>query len=223
MKVKIIDIGNKGFEDAYQYQLEKVDELVNKRNDIDLAGYFIYVEHPHVYTLGKHGNTGNLLISEQLLAKINASFVKTDRGGDITYHGPGQIVGYPILDLMKLQMGPKHFVYNLEEVIIRVLAKYGIHGDRINGSIGVWLDIDKPQPRKICSIGIRITRNITMHGFALNVNNDLKYFSYINPCGFTNIAVTSMANELGHPVDIDEVKNEILNNFRDIFDIQLSY
>jgi lipoyl(octanoyl) transferase len=120
-------------------------------------------------------------------------------------------------------MGPKHFVYNLEEVIIRVLAKYGIHGDRINGSIGVWLDIDKPQPRKICSIGIRITRNITMHGFALNVNNDLKYFSYINPCGFTNIAVTSMANELGHPVDIDEVKNEILNNFRDIFDIQLSY
>lgn len=221
MKIKIIDIGTKSFEDAYQYQLEKVDELVNKRNDQEFAGYFIYVEHPHVYTLGKHGKTDNLLISEQLLSKINASFVRTDRGGDITYHGPGQIVGYPILDLMKLQISPKNYVFNLEELIIRVLAKYGIKGDRINGSIGVWLDVDKPQPRKICSIGIRITRNITMHGFALNVNNDLKYFSYINPCGFTNIAVTSIANELAHSVDLEEVKKEILINFQEIFAIQL--
>lgn len=221
MKIKIIDIGTKDFEDAYQYQLEKVDELVDSRNDKELAGYFIYVEHPHVYTLGKHGKTDNLLISEQLLSKINASFAKTDRGGDITYHGPGQIVGYPILDLMKLQMGPKHYVFNIEEVIIKVLAKYGIKGDRINGSIGVWLDVDKPQSRKICSIGIRITRNITMHGFALNVNNDLKYFSYINPCGLTNIAVTSVANELGHIVDLEEVKKEILINFQEIFDVRL--
>jgi len=221
MKIKIIDIGTKSFEDAYQYQLEKVDELVDKRNEQEFAGCFIYVEHPHVYTLGRHGKTDNLLISEQLLSKINASFVKTDRGGDITYHGPGQIVGYPILDLMKLQISPKNYVFNLEEVIIRVLAKYGIKGDRINGSIGVWLDVDKPQPRKICSIGIRITRNITMHGFALNVNNDLKYFSYINPCGFTNIAVTSIANELAHSVDLEEVKKEILINFQEIFAIQL--
>ncbi len=221
MKIKIIDIGTKSFEDAYQYQLEKVDELVDKRNEQEFAGCFIYVEHPHVYTLGRHGKTDNLLISEQLLSKINASFVKTDRGGDITYHGPGQIVGYPILDLMKLQISPKNYVFNLEEVIIRVLAKYGIKGDRINGSIGVWLDVDKPKPRKICSIGIRITRNITMHGFALNVNNDLKYFSYINPCGFTNIAVTSIANELAHSVDLDEVKKEILINFQEIFAIQL--
>ena len=221
MKIKIIDIGTKNFEDAYQYQLEKVDELVNKRNDPEFAGYFIYVEHPHVYTLGKHGKTDNLLISEQLLSKINANFVRTDRGGDITYHGPGQIVGYPILDLMKLQIGPKLYVFNLEEVIIKVLNKYGIQGNRINGSIGVWLDIDKPQPRKICSIGIRITRNITMHGFALNVNNDLKYFSYINPCGFTNIAVTSIANELGHLIDLDEVKKEILINFQEIFGVTL--
>ncbi len=221
MKIQIIDIGTKSFEDAYQYQLEKVDKLVDKRNDQEFAGYFIYVEHPHVYTLGKHGKTDNLLISEQLLSKINASFVRTDRGGDITYHGPGQIVGYPILDLMKLQISPKNYVFNLEELIIRVLAKYGIKGDRINGSIGVWLDVDKPQPRKICSIGIRITRNITMHGFALNVNNDLKYFSYINPCGFTNIAVTSIANELAHSVDLEEVKKEILINFQKIFAIQL--
>ncbi|MDD3630289.1 MAG: lipoyl(octanoyl) transferase LipB [Bacteroidales bacterium] len=221
MKIQIIDIGTKSFEDAYQYQLEKVDKLVDKRNDQEFAGYFIYVEHPHVYTLGKHGKTDNLLISEQLLSKINASFVRTDRGGDITYHGPGQIVGYPILDLMKLQISPKNYVFNLEELIIRVLAKYGIKGDRINGSIGVWLDVDKPQPRKICSIGIRITRNITMHGFALNVNNDLKYFSYINPCGFTNIAVTSIANELAHSVDLEEVKKEILINFQEIFAIQL--
>ncbi|HOB27886.1 MAG TPA: lipoyl(octanoyl) transferase LipB [Bacteroidales bacterium] len=221
MKIKIIDIGTKSFEDAYQYQLEKVDELVDKRNEQEFAGCFIYVEHPHVYTLGRHGKTDNLLISEQLLSKINASFVKTDRGGDITYHGPGQIVGYPILDLMKLQISPKNYVFNLEEVIIRVLAKYGIKGDRINGSIGVWLDVDKPKPRKICSIGIRITRNITMHGFALNVNNDLKYFSYINPCGFTNIAVTSIANELAHSVDLEEVKKEILINFQEIFAIQL--
>ena len=221
MKIKIIDIGTKSFEDAYQYQLEKVDELVDKRNEQEFAGCFIYVEHPHVYTLGRHGKTDNLLISEQLLSKINASFVKTDRGGDITYHGPGQIVGYPILDLMKLQISPKNYVFNLEEVIIRVLAKYGIKGDRINGSIGVWLDVDKPKPRKICSIGIRITRNITMHGFALNVNTDLKYFSYINPCGFTNIAVTSIANELAHSVDLEEVKKEILINFQEIFAIQL--
>ncbi|MDI3479449.1 MAG: lipoyl(octanoyl) transferase [Rikenellaceae bacterium] len=221
MKIQIIDIGTKSFEDAYQYQLEKVDKLVDKRNDQEFAGYFIYVGHPHVYTLGKHGKTDNLLISEQLLSKINASFVRTDRGGDITYHGPGQIVGYPILDLMKLQISPKNYVFNLEELIIRVLAKYGIKGDRINGSIGVWLDVDKPQPRKICSIGIRITRNITMHGFALNVNNDLKYFSYINPCGFTNIAVTSIANELAHSVDLEEVKKEILINFQEIFAIQL--
>ena len=221
MKIKIIDIGTKSFEDAYQYQLEKVDKLVDKRNEQEFAGCFIYVEHPHVYTLGRHGKTDNLLISEQLLSKINASFVKTDRGGDITYHGPGQIVGYPILDLMKLQISPKNYVFNLEELIIRVLAKYGIKGDRINGSIGVWLDVDKPQPRKICSIGIRITRNITMHGFALNVNNDLKYFSYINPCGFTNIAVTSIANELAHSVDLEEVKKEILINFQKIFAIQL--
>lgn len=221
MKIKIIDIGTKSFEDAYQYQLEKVDELVDKRNEQEFAGCFIYVEHPHVYTLGRHGKTDNLLISEQLLSKINASFVKTDRGGDITYHGPGQIVGYPILDLMKLQISPKNYVFNLEKVIIRVLAKYGIKGDRINGSIGVWLDVDKPKPRKICSIGIRITRNITMHGFALNVNNDLKYFSYINPCGFTNIAVTSIANELAHSVDLEEVKKEILINFQEIFAIQL--
>lgn len=221
MKIKIIDIGTKSFEDAYQYQLEKVDELVDKRNEQEFAGCFIYVEHPHVYTLGRHGKTDNLLISEQLLSKINASFVKTDRGGDITYHGPGQIVGYPILDLMKLQISPKNYVFNLEEVIIRVLAKYGIKGDRINGSIGVWLDVDKPKPRKICSIGIRITRNITMHGFALNVNNDLKYFSYINPCGFTNIAVTSIANELAHSVDLEEVKKEILINFQEIFGVTL--
>ncbi len=221
MKIKIIDIGTKSFEDAYQYQLEKVDKLVDKRNEQEFAGCFIYVEHPHVYTLGRHGKTDNLLISEQLLSKINASFVRTDRGGDITYHGPGQIVGYPILDLMKLQISPKNYVFNLEELIIRVLAKYGIKGDRINGSIGVWLDVDKPQPRKICSIGIRITRNITMHGFALNVNNDLKYFSYINPCGFTNIAVTSIANELAHSVDLEEVKKEILINFQKIFAIQL--
>ena len=221
MNIKIVDLGNKRFDDAYQYQLKKVDEVFNKKNEPDFIGYLILLEHPHVYTLGKHGKEDNLLISPQLLEKINAELVKTERGGDITYHGPGQIVGYPIIDLMKLKIGPKQYVYNVEEVIINVLDKYGIKGDRMSGSIGVWLDPNTPKARKICSIGIRITRNITMHGFAFNVNTDLKYFSYINPCGITGKGVTSIAKELGYEVDINEVKKYILDIFSEIFKVEI--
>ena len=221
MNIKIVDLGNKRFDDAYQYQLKKVDEVFNKKNEPDFIGYLILLEHPHVYTLVKHGKEDNLLISPQLLEKINAELVKTDRGGDITYHGPGQIVGYPIIDLMKLKIGPKQYVYNVEEVIINVLDKYGIKGDRMSGSIGVWLDPNTPKARKICSIGIRITRNITMHGFAFNVNTDLKYFSYINPCGITGKGVTSIAKELGYEVDINEVKKYILDIFSEIFKVEI--
>ena len=207
MNTTYIDWGLTPYSEAWKRQTELFDALVEaKQNGEPYENHIILCEHPHVYTLGRSGKDNNMLLGEEQLKAIDATLFHIDRGGDITYHGPGQIVGYPILDLMKLQISPKNYVFNLEELIIRVLAKYGIKGDRINGSIGVWLDVDKPQPRKICSIGIRITRNITMHGFALNVNNDLKYFSYINPCGFTNIAVTSIANELAHSVDLEEVK-----------------
>jgi lipoyl(octanoyl) transferase len=206
MKIKIIDIGTKSFEDAYQYQLEKVDELVDKRNEQEFAGCFIYVEHPHVYTLGRHGKTDNLLISEQLLSKINASFVKTDRGGDITYHGPGQLVGYPIFDLANFNIGLKEYIFRLEACVIELLDQYGLHATGLKGATGVWLDADTKDARKICAIGVRSSRYVTMHGFALNINTDLSYFNHINPCGFTDKAVTSLEQELGAKQETETLK-----------------
>jgi lipoyl(octanoyl) transferase len=182
------------------------------KNTRDLETVFL-CEHPHVYTLGKNGQANNLLIHEDFLRKIDATFYKIDRGGDITYHGPGQLVGYPILDLDNHGGSLKMYIYKMEEAIIQILAHFGIQSARLEGATGVWVEGNTIMARKICAIGVRASRFVTMHGFALNVNTDLTYFNYINPCGFRDKGVTSMQKELGKPVDMTEVKRA----FNDFF------
>jgi len=186
--------------------------LQAKREGIDTHNLetFFLCEHPHVYTLGKNGQANNLLINEDFLRKVHADFYKIDRGGDITYHGPGQLVGYPILDLDNHGRSLKRYIYKMEESIIQTLECYGIHGARLEGATGVWLDTSSRSPRKICAIGVRASHFITMHGFALNVNTDLTYFNYINPCGFVDKEVTSMQKELGKNISIEDVKKTVL-------------
>lgn len=194
-----------------------------KDRSIDTKHHFILCEHPHVYTLGKSGVMENLLLNDSRLKELDVTFYKTNRGGDITYHGPQQIVGYPILDLEKIYTDLGKYMRGLEEVIIRTIAEWGIIGDRLPGSTGVWLDADtKGKERKICAMGVRCSRWITMHGFALNVNTDLKYFDYIVPCGITDKGVTSMEKELGHTVDMNLVKQAIKKHFAAVFEIELN-
>jgi lipoyl(octanoyl) transferase len=179
-------------------------------------------EHHHVYTLGKSGEQNNLLINDEFLKSISAEYFKIDRGGDITYHGPGQIVGYPILDLEQFNMLAKKYIYNLEQVIINVLKEYGINSERLEGATGVWLDTNAPsKTRKICAIGVKVSRWVSMHGFAFNVNTDLNYFNYINPCGFTEKGVTSLNKELGETIDIKDVTVKLLHHFSIIFNSKL--
>jgi len=196
-----------------------------KKNKADgkiiIPGYLILCEHPHVYTLGKSGDANNLLIQESFLKSINATYYKINRGGDITYHGPGQLVGYPIIDLESFKLGVKEYVHLLEEVIIQTLGQYNISATRLEGATGVWLDVSTPKVRKICAIGVRISRYVTMHGFALNVNTDLKYFSHINPCGFQDKGVTSMQKELGREMDMKEIKTQFNSQFSRIFRVSL--
>jgi len=169
-------------------------------------------EHPHVYTLGKNGQVNNLLINEEFLKQINATFYKIDRGGDITYHGPGQLVGYLILDLENHGGSLKGYIYKMEEAIIQTLAHFGIQSARLDGATGVWLEGNTKAARKICAIGVRASRFVTMHGFALNVNTDLSYFNHINPCGFVDKGVTSMEKELGITIEMNEVKMILKNH-----------
>jgi len=177
-----------------------------------IAEYVLFCEHTNVYTLGKSGNDQNLLIDYIQLQAKNVEFFHTNRGGDITYHGPGQIVGYPIIDLDKHKLGVKKYIFQLENSIIELLEDYKIQAERLEGATGVWLDTNKSgMARKICAIGVRVSRGITMHGFAFNVNTDLKYFDYINPCGFTDKGVTSLAKELGYNLDFDVVKQQLKN------------
>ncbi len=183
-----------------------------------ITDHLLFCEHPHVYTLGKSGHMENLLVNDTRLKELNVSFYKTNRGGDITYHGPGQIVGYPILDLEHYGTDLGKYMRNLEEVIIRTLASYGIEAGRLPGSTGVWLDPDVPgRARKICAMGVRSSRWMTMHGFALNVNTDLKYFGYIVPCGISDKQVTSIQAELGKVVDEQEVKEKLKQEFGSVF------
>ncbi len=175
-------------------------------NRTQLNNHLIFCEHPHVYTLGKSGSPENLLLDSEGLKKANASFYPINRGGDITYHGPGQIVGYPIFDLEQFFTDIHKYLRFLEEAIISTLATYGIKGERYEGLTGVWIDPDKPTARKICAMGVRCSRWITMHGFAFNVNSDLGYFKNIIPCGIDDKDVTSMERELGRPVNMEEVK-----------------
>lgn len=187
-----------------------------------IANYLLLCEHPHVYTLGKSGKQENLLINEEQLGEKKATFYKTNRGGDITYHGPGQIVGYPILDLEQYETDLGKYMRNLEEVIIRTLSEFGIEAGRLDGATGVWLDPDNSlKARKICAMGVKSSRWITMHGFALNVNADLTYFGNIIPCGITDKAVTSMNKELEKDVNMSDVKEIVLAKFGEVFDSKI--
>ncbi len=194
----------------------------NSQTDFESTkNHLLFVEHPHVYTLGKSGHIENLLANQDFLNQIKATFVKTNRGGDITYHGPGQLVGYPILDLDNFKPDIHLYMRNLEEVIIRAISDYGLKGERSKGETGVWLDVGKPFARKICAMGVKASRWVTMHGFALNVNTDLKYFEYIIPCGIKDKAVTSLERELGNPIPIQDVKEKVKKYFEEVFEAEM--
>jgi lipoyl(octanoyl) transferase len=208
------DLGIIEYGEAWDYQEERFNRLVEYKRDPGEQErpeqFLLFCEHPHVFTLGKSGNEANLLIRQDFLKKINATYFKTNRGGDITYHGPGQIVGYPILDLESLDLGLKQYITLLEDSIIELLKGYGITATHMDGATGVWLDVEHPvKARKICAIGVRSGRYVTMHGFALNVNTNLEYFGYINPCGFETKGVTSMQKELGKALEMEQVKKKL--------------
>ena len=212
--LKTIDYGK-----AWEYQEQLFSKTINhKINNLDTDSRLLFCEHPHTITIGKHGKLENLLFDEQYLKDKNVSLFKIDRGGDITYHGPGQLVGYPIFDLESFRIGLRQYIHNLEEAIIRLLKSFNIESERLASAAGVWLDTTDPRrTRKIAAIGVRSSRFVTMHGFALNVNTDLSYFSLINPCGFVDKGVTSMEKELGRKVDMEEVKDKLRNIIEEIF------
>lgn len=224
------DLGLMDYKQTWDLQEEIFKEIIdlkitNRRQNtsIETPNYFFYVEHPHVYTLGKSGDVTNLLISEEKLAEISASFYKINRGGDITYHGPGQIVGYPILDLENFFTDIHKYLRLLEEMVILTLAEYGLKAERSKGETGVWLDVGTPFARKICALGVRASRWVTMHGFALNVNSDLGYFDNMIPCGIKGKAVTSLNVELGKTeVSIEEVKDKLLKHFSILFEAKIN-
>jgi lipoyl(octanoyl) transferase len=224
------DIGLKDYKETWDFQADIFKKLVDGKKQATsdsnsvgniMPGTFIFVEHPHVYTLGKSGSENNLLLDNIQLRAKDASFYRIDRGGDITYHGPGQIVGYPIFDLEVIQIGLKDYINGLEAAIIKTIGEFGIIASRLEGGTGVWLDPEIPgKARKICAIGVKASRYITMHGFAFNVNTDLTYFNNINPCGFTDKGVTSLEKELGIRQDIDRVKNTIKRNLQEFFNLE---
>lgn len=226
-KVKLHHLGLKDYKETWDYQEELFQEIIdikveNRRNDTSnpTQNHFIFVEHPHVYTLGKSGDISNLLLNEEQLKEKGATFYKINRGGDITYHGPGQLVGYPILDLDNFFTDIHKYLRFLEETIINVLDEYGIKGVRSEGETGVWLDVGTPFARKICAMGVRTSRWVTMHGFALNVNANLGYFDNIIPCGIKGKAVTSMEAELNRKLSMDEVQEKILKHFKALFEVE---
>jgi lipoyl(octanoyl) transferase len=228
--VEIQDLGRKDYKETWEYQEELFKGIIdikikNRRKALNLEtpNYFLFVEHPHVYTLGKSGDADNLLISEEKLAEIGATFYKINRGGDITYHGPGQIVGYPIIDLDNFFTDIHKYLRFLEEMVILTLAEYGLKAERSKGETGVWLDVGTPFARKICALGVRASRWVTMHGFAFNVNSNLGYFDHMIPCGIRGKAVTSLNVELGKAeVSISEVKEKLQKHFATLFEAEMS-
>ena len=210
----LTDWGTIDYREAWRRQEEIFDRQIdNKQNKLPTENNLIFCEHPHVYTIGKSGNAGNMLIDDGTVPVY-----RTDRGGDITYHGFGQIVGYPVFDLESLSIGLREYITRLEEAVIRLLSDYDIEGGLYAEGTGVWIDTALPsKTRKICAIGVRSSRYVTMHGFALNVNTDLSYFGRINPCGFTDRGVTSMKKELGKNLDIDEVKQKLFKHIEEVF------
>tara|TARA_B100000795_G_scaffold251179_1_gene219818 strand:+ start:3732 stop:4427 length:696 start_codon:yes stop_codon:yes gene_type:complete len=227
--LQVQDLGLKDYKETWEYQEELFASIIdikikNRREDAGLQtpNHFLFVEHPHVFTLGKSGDLDNLLIPQDTLEAIGASFYKINRGGDITYHGPGQIVGYPILDLENYFTDIHKYLRLLEEMVILTLAEYGLKAVRSKGETGVWLDAGTPFARKICAMGVRASRWVTMHGFALNVNADLGYFDHMIPCGIKGKAVTSLNVELGKPeVSMEDVKEKLLKHFLDLFEAVL--
>ena len=227
-KVELQKLGLIDYKDAWDYQENLFEEIVLakqqnreiKANDLT-PNYLIFCEHPHVYTIGKSGKETNLLINEEMLTRRGASLYKINRGGDITYHGPGQLVGYPILDLDNFSLSIKSYIDKLEEVIIRTLKRYGINSTRSEGATGVWLEVDNPiKARKICAIGVRTSHWVSMHGFAFNINTDLSYFEHIIPCGIQGKSVTSLQKELGKEVDMNEVQNFVLEELEVVFNLK---
>ncbi len=216
-----IDLGIKEYKTCWDYQEDRLDELVSEKRETrkpTSKNHFILVEHPHVYTLGKSGDEKNMMANADFLKKIEATYFKINRGGDITYHGPGQLVGYPIIDLEYYKIGVREYIEKMEDAIIATIAEYGLEGGRKEGATGVWLQAEhKVRARKICAIGVRVSRYVTMHGFALNVNTDMRYYNYINPCGFASSAVTSIQQELGQEIPMDEVKKIAMEKFNKIY------
>jgi len=231
MKVTFTDLGSMPYQQAWDYQEKLLAEIISQKLEIAkatsseiplTANHLLFVEHPHVFTLGKSGSEDNMLADFIQLQAKNAEFIHTNRGGDITYHGPGQIVGYPILNLDYFAKGIRDYIEKMEEAIILCLKHYGIEGHRLAGATGVWLDPDTPgKTRKICAIGVRVSRGVSMHGFAFNVNTDLSYFNLINPCGFTDKKVTSLQQEMGKIMDISEVKTVLKGKLAEVFRMEL--
>ena len=227
--VKYEDIGLRDYKETWDYQTKIFNNLISAKKAIpdasvqfrEVPGTLIFVEHPHVYTLGKSGSENNLLIDFIQMQAKDAVFYKIDRGGDITYHGPGQIVGYPIFDLEVIGIGLKEYIFRIEESVIQTIGEFGLKGSRLEGSTGVWLDTEiKGKTRKICAIGVRASKYVTMHGFAFNVNTNLSYFGHINPCGFTDKGVTSLEKELGVKQNIERVKEVLKRKIKGTFDLE---
>lgn len=224
-QVQLLDLGLIPYQKAWDIQeslLQKVISLkLSSTRDSSVAeteNYLLLCQHPHVFTLGKSGSEDNLLVNFIQLQAKNAEFIRTNRGGDITYHGPGQMVGYPILNLDYFVKGIREYIDKLEETIILTLNDFGIKSERMDGATGVWIDTQVPgKTRKICAIGVRVSRGVSMHGFAFNINSDLSYFQLINPCGFTDKAVTSLSKELGRAIDEEEVKACYIKHFEIVF------
>ncbi len=225
------DLGLIDYAEAWELQEKLFNEVVDRKllnrtlslsEQIPAQHFLLFCEHPHVYTLGRSGDEKHLIATENDLQKLQATFYKNNRGGDITYHGPGQIVGYPILDLDFFFTDIHKYLRYLEEAVILTLKDYGITGGRIEGATGVWLDADKNHlARKICALGVRCSRWVTMHGFAFNVNTDLAYFNHIIPCGISDKSVTSLQKELGRVVDMEEVKKKLLKNIQMLFGMDI--
>ena len=227
-QVVFLDLGLIDYKEAWDYQKKLFQEIIdiksrNRKEGTNVAtqSHLLFCEHPHVYTLGKSGDEKNLLVNEDYLKSRGANFYKINRGGDITYHGPGQIVGYPILDLDNFFTDIHKYLRYLEEAVIKTIAEYGIEGERSVGETGVWLDVGKPTARKLCALGVRSSRWVTMHGFAFNVNADLSYFGNIVPCGILDKSVTSLQEELGYELEIGEVKEKLKNHLASIFEMEL--
>ena len=214
-----VDWGLIPYSEAFEKQKELFEAALRQKSEQKETQHtIVFCEHPHVVTIGKNGSTSNLLFPENTLKEKQVELYPVDRGGDVTYHGPGQLVGYPIVDLEAFHIGLKAYIFLLEEIIIQLLDQYALKGERLSGAAGVWLQVGDPHKvRKICAIGVKSSRYITMHGFALNISTDLSYFGLINPCGFKDKGVTSLEKELNRKIDVEQLKNRLKNIFQEQF------